>query len=295
MFDTSKSSLQKITSLPFDNNAKVWIKRDDLIDQHVAGNKWRKLKYFILKAQKAKNETLVSFGGAYSNHLVALAKTGNLSGFKTIGIVRGDELHPKANQHLKICTDWGMELKFISREEYALKEDSAFLNQIHEQHANSMIIPEGGAGYYGMLGCQEIWNDLKEQPVDALFLAAGTGTTTAGILLGAPERTNIFCVPVLAGNFMHENIRQLLYQALFDWEAVEQKLRQLVILDGYHFGKYGKTTPDLLQFIETMRIQLQLPLDKIYTGKAFYAMVDMINDKKTNPNAIHLFLHTGGL
>lgn len=275
--------------------SSILVKRDDLIDPIVSGNKWRKLKYYFLAAEYEKKDTILTFGGAFSNHLIATAKAGKLANYKTIGIVRGDELNENSNSILQQCSAWGMQLEFIPRSTYLLRTDKSFLNHLHEKHINSLVIPEGGAGYYGMVGCQEIWKELKNTTIDSLFLAAGTGTTTAGILLGAPQNIKIYCVPVLAGNFMQKNIRQLLSSALFDDEMVEIKMNQLVVLDHYHFGKYAKTTPELLRFINKVREETQLPLDKIYTGKAFFALIDSFRKGLLSKQNKCLFLHTGGI
>lgn len=294
MFDTSKSIVQNISLNPLGLNTNIFVKRDDLIDPIVSGNKWRKLKYAFLKAQVEKKDTIITFGGAFSNHLIATAKAGKIFQFKTIGIVRGDELNKNSNTILQQCDAFGMELKFISRQDYLLREDKAFLNDLHVQHHNAIIIPEGGASVYGTIGCQEIWKEINGKNIEKIILAAGTGTTACGLLLGAPQNTKIYCVPVLAGNFMRNNIKNLLYQVLFDEDLVEEKLSHLEVLDNYHFGKYANTTPELIQFISEVNQQLQLPLDKIYTGKAFYALVDCLRNGRF-PAKNTMFLHTGGL
>jgi len=295
MFDTSKSILQVIPPNKFIEGASILIKRDDLIDPIVSGNKWRKLKYTFQKAEQDKKDTIVTFGGAYSNHLIATAKAGNIAGFKTVGIVRGDELNVDSNTIMQQCTSWGMELHFISRSEYFMKEDAAYLDDLHQQYPNSYIVPEGGASYYGMIGCQEIWKELEGQAIDSIFLAAGTGTTCAGILMGAPEHVKVYCVPVLAGDFMQDAIKKQLTYALFDDAFVEEKMNQLVVLNDYHFGKYGKMTEELEQFIAEVKENINLPLDKIYTGKAFFALVDSFKNGLLTSDNKCLFLHTGGL
>jgi 1-aminocyclopropane-1-carboxylate deaminase len=295
MFDTSKSILQIIPPNKFISETSILVKRDDLIDPIVSGNKWRKLKYSFQKAQQDKKDTIVTFGGAYSNHLIATAKAGNLAGFKTIGIVRGEELNANSNSILKQCASWGMELHFISRSEYFMKEDKAYLDDLHQQYPNSYIVPEGGASYYGMIGCQETWKELEAGQIDSIFLAAGTGTTTAGILMGAPEHVKVYCVPVLAGDFMRDAIKKQLTYALFDDAYVEEKMNQLVVLNDYHFGKYGKSTAELEQFITEVKENINLPLDKIYTGKAFFALVDSFRKGLLIAKNKCVFLHTGGI
>lgn len=293
MFDTSSSRLQLLPKNDF-LGRDVYIKRDDLIDEVVSGNKWRKLKYIVLKAQQEKKTHLLSFGGAYSNHLVALAKAGKLANFKTIGIVRGEELNATSNAVLASCEAWEMELHFVPRETYRSKEDKAFLADLHARFPNTLIIPEGGAGYYGMLGCQEIWKEIEQLQVDYVFLAAGTGTTTAGLLMGAPENTVVCCVPVLAGGFMRKNVEHLLRSAFLDEDSIAEKMNQLLVLDGYHFGKYAASSKALDDFTQAAMKHFNFQLDTIYTGKALYACADYLKKELISKDKTCVFLHTGG-
>jgi len=271
------------------------VKRDDLIDDVVSGNKWRKLKYSIAQAQQLGKNGILTFGGAYSNHLVATAKMCQLNGLKSMGIVRGEELNEKSNDTLKQCASYGMELLFISRGEYRERTDYSFLSCLKNEYLDYYVVPEGGANFYGVVGCQEI---LKETPnqYDHVFLAAGTATTAAGVLLSLPEKTKIHVVSSLKGKgIMLKALTEKLKWVVGDYEAVNELLRQVVVHDDYHFGGYGKYNDELIGVMQTIFTQTQLKLDPIYTAKAFYAMLDQLNNSKISVSDEILFIHTGGL
>lgn len=296
MFNTSKSILQQLHDPKgLFRGVRIFVKRDDLIDELVSGNKWRKLKFNLEEAKRRKNLAVLTFGGAYSNHLVATAKAGNLAGIATIGIVRGDELTPESNSTLQQCHEFGMQLVFVSREEYGMRNDKQYLDELHGEYENVYIVPEGGANFYGMMGCQEIWKELGEFVPDEVVVAAGTGTTTAGLLMGAPEHTKILAVSSLKGDFMTGEIRHKLMYSFFDEDLVDERMTSLRILDDSIFGGYGKTTPELLEFISFIEEEYLLPLDKVYTAKAFYQLMKEIEKGTYTPGMQILFVHTGGL
>lgn len=296
MFNTSNSVLQQLESPKgLFEGVQIYVKRDDLIDDIVSGNKWRKLKYSILEAQRRKNESILTFGGAYSNHLVATAKAGNLAGIKTIGMVRGEELNPNSNSTLKKCTEFGMKLKFISREEYALRNDKMYWEQLHEEIENTFIVPEGGASYFGLIGCQEIWNEIPNNDFSHVYVAAGTGTTAAGLLAGLPNTCQLIAVSALRGGFMRKNIEDLLQYNFFDDDLVREQMERLTVYEDDFFGGYAKSNPELLTFMQWVLDELKLPLDKVYTAKAFYHLLEHIKHKKLVSGDKVLFLHTGGL
>lgn len=293
--DISKAVLEKIR-FPIEGNESFSfdIKRDDLIDPIVSGNKWRKLSYNILKAQELHKTGLLTFGGAFSNHLVATAKAAHLNKLKSIGIVRGEELNGRSNPTLSLCSDYGMELIFVSRSEYQQKEDLFWKNELATKYPSYFIVPEGGNNYQGMIGCQHILAET-ENDYDHVYLAGGTGTTGAGVLLGASEKSTIHVVSALKGAFLHRSIEEILKNALNNQEVVEETMEQLNVIDDGHFGGFAKVPDVLLSFINEVYSKVQLKLDPIYTGKAFYRM---INDYKNGLITQHdkvLFIHTGGL
>lgn len=292
--DYEKSVLQRLHSPEWDyREIEVLVKRDDLLHPEVSGNKWRKLEYNIAQAFHTKAAGIFTFGGAYSNHLLATAFAARETGFKAIGFVRGDELTEDSNETLKRCSELGMELRFLSRERYALRADKAFIDALRQEHRGFYPIPEGGGNYYGIVGCQSVW---KELPKDAghIFVAQGTTTTSCGILAGLPEHTQLHVVPVLKGFDSAATMRQHLQGFLFDEALAAELVSKVHIHDAFHFGGYAKTTPELLDFIHEVKQQHALPLDQVYTGKAFYAMQQVLKDPQFDAQKV-IFLHTGGL
>jgi 1-aminocyclopropane-1-carboxylate deaminase len=294
MFDTSKSVLQKIDFALFDlHQVEVVVKRDDLIHPEVSGNKWRKLKYSIAQAVHQKCEGIFTFGGAFSNHLVATAAACQNAGLKSIGFVRGDELNSESNDTLKRCAEYGMQLVFISREEYALRNDKVYVDELKIEFPLYYSVPEGGSNYFGVIGCQEIWTEVTTE-FDAVFVAQGTSTTSCGLLAGIPNSTKMHVVPVLKGFDAIGTMKSTLNWFCMDESFVDQLVENVVVHSDYHFGGYGKVTSELIEFIQMCSKQLQLPLDPVYTAKAFFALYKNIINGKLNGQKI-LFLHTGGL
>ncbi len=291
-FDTGKSILQEINDANLAaRGIRLLVKRDDLIHPEVSGNKWRKLKYIIEHFRQSKQERILTFGGAFSNHLLATASACNLLNIPCTGIVRGDELNAGSNNLLKRCRELGMHLHFVTREEYALRTMKEYHEELILQFPGSYIIPEGGANYYGMIGCQELVKELPE--CDHIFVAQGTGTTSCGLLIGITKQM-LHVVPAIK-NFDAINEMSLLFKKSgFEDGLVKELLEQVVVHDEYHFGGYAKQTKELADFIENCGKKLQLPLDKVYTSKAFYGLMQEIQNESYNNTAI-VFIHTGGL
>jgi 1-aminocyclopropane-1-carboxylate deaminase len=292
IFDTSKSILQELKTYS-DNDINLFVKRDDLIHSYVSGNKWRKLKYSILQAQSKGKKGILTFGGAYSNHLLATASACNLLNMKSVGIVRGEELSKDSNIMLQKCAEEGMELYFVSRTDYAEKDDYDYLNSMKNEFPDYFIVPEGGANYYALIGCQEILNEVPKD-FDHIFVAQGTTATSCGLLLGLNENTNLHVVPVLKGFDSLQEMKNLLERTIFDKELTDHLLKQVVVHDTFHFGGYAKYSEELLTFIENVKTEFQVQLDYVYTGKAFYAMNEELKKKEYQGKKI-LFIHTGGL
>jgi len=296
MFNTLNSVLQHLSDPKgLLKGVNIFVKRDDLIDDIVSGNKWRKLKYNILEAQRRKNEQILTFGGAYSNHLIATAKAGSMSKMPTIGLVRGEELTENSNPTLRACANYGMKLIFLPRSEYALRNDKMYIDQLHEDFQNTFIVPEGGANFFGMVGCQEIWDEVKDERFSHLYVSAGTGTTAAGLLAGLPEKMKMTVVSALKGDFMEAEIRNRLTYSFFDDELVQDKMSSLVVLDDDVFGGYAKMNEELLEFVKWVNEEFDLPLDKVYTAKTFYRIIQHIQLGKLKKGDCVLFIHTGGL
>lgn len=294
LFDTSKSILQEINLDSTFRNVRLLVKRDDLIHPEVSGNKWRKLKYNIELVQFQKKDGILTFGGAYSNHLLATAAACNLAGLKSIGIVRGEELNENSNNNLKRCSELGMELKFVSREEYDSRNEKISQEAWKEEHPFYLLVPEGGSNYYGMVGCQEIWKELPEK-VDHLFVAQGTTTTSCGLLVGGSDNTRVHVVPALKGFESKAEMRKQLFPFLVDEEIIADNLNRVEVHSEAHFGGYGKWNDELLNFISDCQKEYDLPLDKIYTGKAFYALMEWLKRQDFQELQTVVFIHTGGL
>jgi 1-aminocyclopropane-1-carboxylate deaminase len=289
-----KSILQLLQNKDWDErNIKVWVKRDDLLHPEVSGNKWRKLYYNIEQAKQYKSDGIFTFGGAYSNHLVATAFAAKESGLKSIGFVRGDELNKDSNHTLRRCADLGMELQFLSREMYVLRNDKQFIDELKLENPGFYAVPEGGANYFGIIGCQAIWKELPAD-IDHIFIAQGTTTTSCGLLLGLPEKTKLHVVPVLKGFDVQKTMRNHLNWFLFDENLASDLVAKVNVHEEFHFGGYGKYTPELLQFIKQTYQIHQLPLDPVYTAKAFYALEETLKSSKFDNQKV-VFLHTGGL
>jgi len=293
--NTSKSILEKVRlsngeGEPFSFD----VKRDDLIHPVVSGNKWRKLEYNLLKAEELYKRGVLTFGGPFSNHLIATAKAASSRNLSSIGIVRGDELCENSNSTLRACADYGMELIFISRTEYQRKDDPFYLKELASIHAEFFIVPEGGKNYYGVVGCQHILKET-ENNYDHIYLAGGTGTTGAGVLLSVPSKTKVNVVSALKGSFLHKDIEKLILEVINNESLVKQYLLQLNVENDGHFGGYAKVPNDLIDFINSIYSEIQLELDPIYTGKAFYKMINDFKKGIIKKTDKVLFIHTGGL
>ena len=266
------------------NGISLVIKREDLIHPFVSCNKFRKLKYNLLQAKTENQSTLLTFGGAYSNHIAAVAYAGKENGFQTIGVIRGDELADKivSNPTLKFAHECGMQFEFVSREAYRLKIEAAFLKQLEQKHGSFYLIPEGGTNAFAVKGCEEILT--KEDGVfDYVTCAIGTGGTISGIINSALPHQKILGFPALKGDFLQDEIRNFVQND--NWELITD----------YHFGGYGKVNSDLVDFINRFLEKTKIPLDPIYTGKMVFGVVDLIEKNYFPENATILMIHTGGL
>lgn len=268
-------------------------KRDDRIHAAVSGNKWRKLKYNLLQAKHLNKIGIVTFGGAFSNHILATAHACMTHGLASIGIIRGDELNASSNAILQQCQDWGMQFRFVSREEYNMKDDYEYINELKSELSSYFILPEGGKNFLGMVGCQEIVNEIDLE-FDAIWLAQGTCTTSIGVAMSVNDQQVVHAVPALKGFDSHFEISQILHRQGLDAETINELSGRMVFHPDYHFGGYGKSTPELLSYIRNFQDEYRIPLDSVYTGKTMYAMTDFYQ-KNLMENQTVIFLHTGGL
>jgi 1-aminocyclopropane-1-carboxylate deaminase len=277
------SPVQQINNQLFDDHGvKVFIKRDDLIHPMISGNKWRKLKYILKQAQIEQKIHLVTFGGAYSNHLMATAAAAAKFGFKATGIVRGEAVD---NDTLFLCSLHGMELLFTDRESY--RDKPAQFNKYFGDDEHAFFIDEGGASAEGAKGCSELVNELTE-PYDHIFCACGTGTTASGIINGLNEhqlKTKFNAIPVFKnGGFIKEEIDRFLTTPA-----------EYAVHTDYHFGGYGKANDELINFIKQFVAATGILIEPIYTGKMMYALYDQISKGYFESGSRILAIHSGGI
>lgn len=275
------------------HNVRLFVKRDDLIDEHISGNKWRKLKHNVALAKQKKMEGILTFGGAYSNHLLATAAACQQEGLHAIGIVRGDELNEQSNPTLRDCSAMGMQLVFVSREIYKQRYEKMWHEELTYEFPNHLIVPEGGANFYGIIGCQEILKEVEEK-VDHIFVAQGTTATSCGILLSMNNEQTLHVVPALKGFEAKQEMQELHRDAGIPKEDWQEGLTKTVVHSDYHFGGYGKVTDELLHFMKEFEEEMGLPLDPVYTGKTMFALIDQVSNGALDGTSV-LFVHTGGL
>jgi 1-aminocyclopropane-1-carboxylate deaminase len=277
------SPIHQIQHQLFDEQGlKVFIKRDDMIHPIISGNKWRKLKYPLKEAQSENKTHLVTFGGAYSNHLLATAAAAAKFGFKSTGFVRGEQVN---NNTLFLCRLHGMNLIFTDRDSY---RDKPTLFKLHfADDNNAFFIDEGGASALAAKGCSELIAELSET-YDHIFCACGTGTTAAGIINGLSERkllAQLHGIPVLKnGEFLRAEIDNFLESPSAYHLHTE-----------YHFGGYGKVNDELIKFVKQFVAETGILIEPIYTGKMLYALYDLASKNYFKPGSQILAIHTGGI
>lgn len=262
----------------------VFIRREDLIHPYVSGNKLRKLKYNLLQAKAENQNTLLTFGGAFSNHIAATAYAGNEQGFKTIGIIRGEELKSEVliNPTLKFAQECGMQFKFISREDYRHKTEVDFIANLKQEFGDFYLVPEGGTNLLAVKGCEEILSKEDAQ-YDFVCCAIGTRGTISGLINTVLPHQKVLGFPALKGDFLKEEIRK--FARNDNWELITD----------YHFGGYGKVNPELIAFINQFYLENNIPLDPIYTGKMVFGVIDLIEKDYFPKHSKILLIHTGGI
>ena len=268
-----------------EKSIQLFVKRDDLVHPSIIGNKWRKLKYNILEAKQQKKKSILTMGGAFSNHIHATAAAGKEFGFKTIGIIRGEELDSSSNETLAFARQMGMELSFVDRKSF--KSFRKNPHQLIQSYPESYFLPEGGTNTHAIEGCKEI---VKEIEIDFDVIAApiGTGGTLCGLVNGVKDHQSVLGISSLKGEFIKDEIEALKNEFRISKENYQ-------VLTNYHFGGYGKTNQQLIDFINWFKENFSMQLDPIYTGKCFFAVWDMIKRNKFENNLKIVILHTGGL
>ena len=290
------SPLQQLNSPFLDKaNVQLYIKRDDLIHPQFGGNKWRKLKYNLIYARDNQFDTLLTFGGAWSNHIYATAAAGKYFGFNTIGLIRGEQHNP-LNTTLSFAEECGMKLHYINREQYRKKNETAFLKKIKQQFGHVYILPEGGSNSLAVIGCGEIVQEINhdmDRPFDVICCASGTGATLAGLIFSIEAEKTIINKTVIGfsalkgGEFLTTEVSNFLgnKRTKSNWR-IESR---------FHFGGYAKINNELIRFMHKFKSQYDITLDAVYTAKMFYGLFELIKSGTFKPGTVIIAVHSGGL
>jgi 1-aminocyclopropane-1-carboxylate deaminase len=272
-----------------DKNVSLFIKREDELHPFISGNKYRKLTYNLEEALKQKQKTLLTFGGAYSNHIAAVAAAGFEHNFKTIGIIRGDELANNldevltTNPTLKFASEHKMQFKFVSRSEYRNKASEDFISILKQQFGDFYLVPEGGTNKFAVKGCEEILTEADAK-FDVICSAVGTGGTISGIINSTKKNQKVIGFPALKGDFLQNEINKYVL-----------KNNNWSLNTNYHFGGYAKISEELIYFINKFKKETGIPLDPVYTGKLLFGIVDLVKNTNFKSGTKIMAIHTGGL
>jgi len=289
MFKKTLSPIQQV-NLSILNNKKVrlYVKREDMLHKYISGNKYRKLKYNLIEAKSKNHDTILTFGGAFSNHISATAVAGKEVGFKTIGVIRGDELGInldrtlKNNPTLAFAFKQGMQFYFVSRTDYRQKTSEEFIDKLKNKFGKFYLVPEGGTNKLAVKGCEEILTE-NESNFNVITVPVGTGGTISGLINSAKKHQTVIGFSALKGNFLIDEINK--YVISENWK----------LNTDYHFGGYAKINAELIDFINKFKEETNIPLDPIYTGKMMFGIVDLILNDYFSENSNILAIHTGGL
>jgi 1-aminocyclopropane-1-carboxylate deaminase len=267
-----------------EKDVTLYIKREDTVHPFVSGNKYRKLKYNVIEAKKREYTRLLTFGGAFSNHIVATAFAGKEAELKTLGVIRGEELidNWQENPTLKQAKEHGMEFHFVSRSDYREKDSTEFIKKLEVLFGDFYLLPEGGTNTLAVKGCEEILNET-DTDFDFICSCVGTGGTVAGLINSSKLHQTVLGFPALKGDFLKQDI--LKFAGNKNWELISD----------YHFGGYAKVNENLIDFINTFKKETGIPLDPIYTGKMLFGIFDLIKKDTFKKGAQILAIHTGGL
>jgi 1-aminocyclopropane-1-carboxylate deaminase len=278
---------------------EIDVLRLDLIHPLYGGNKFFKLKYNIEKALELGESTILTFGGAHSNHIFATSAFCKENGLKCIGIIRGEDEKKKVSLYptLKAAKLNGMQLHFVSREDYGRKEAPNFIQHLTKKFGKFYLIPEGGNNKAGVMGCMEIMKGI-ENKYDHVFCACGTGATFSGIKIAAGEKTIVTGISVLKGkNTLLDDANKWMEE--FGKEKIKEDealtLKHSSIVNNFHLGGYATYNKELVDFKNSFEKETKIPLDHVYTSKLFYAVNDLIKNKKIGPSKKILVIHSGGL
>lgn len=290
LLNTKHSTIQQVHFSEIEtSNVLLFIKREDTLHPFISGNKYRKLKYNLIEAQKLGYKKLITFGGAFSNHIAATAAAGAEFNFETIGVIRGDEFSKNPSHYINInptltfASAQGMKFYFISRSQYKEKTSEQFLSSLKNKFGDFYLVPEGGTNALAVKGCEEILTDDDYQ-YNIICTAVGTGGTISGIINTSKQYQKVIGFPALKGNFLQHEIQKFILNK-DNWQLNTM----------YHFGGYAKISKELITFINKFKYETGIALDPIYTGKMLYGIVDLIKKEYFKKGTKILAIHTGGL
>lgn len=288
-FHLNHTPLQKLESCLLSRaDISLYVKREDLADPFIGGNKWRKLKYNLAQARAQNENTLLTFGGAWSNHIAATALAGKRFGFNTIGIIRG-EAHDILNPTLQFAHDCGMQLDHVDRATYRNKTSATYIRALHQRYGDFYLLPEGGSNQLALAGCAEIVTNI-DTAFDFITVASGTGATLAGIVSALNPDQHAIGFAVLKGAaFLNKDVANMLAS------SCKPSAQNWHIECDYHFGGYARVTPELFGFIRQFKSDFGIELDAVYTGKMFYGLFDLINKGGFDRGSRIVAVHTGGV
>lgn len=284
MIQPQQTSFNQKITIPNNYGIEVYVKREDVLHTEISGNKFRKLKYNLEEAKRLGFTKLLTFGGAYSNHIAAVAAAGRDFGFETIGVIRGEELQEKylENPTLAKAEKDGMQFQFVTRTQYRDKNNEPFLADLKQKYGDFYLIPEGGTNDLAVKGCEEILTD-NDEIFDFICCAVGTGGTISGIINSLQPHQKAIGFPALKGDFLQEDIKK------------HAKNSQWNLVTDYHFGGYAKINDDLKQFMKQFFKKYLISLDPVYTSKVFFGVIDLISKGYFKSDSKILIIHTGGL
>lgn len=293
------SPLQEIhASWLSEQGVQLLVKRDDLLHFPVSahrenakiktafcGNKYRKLKYNLQAARTTGHSQILTFGGAYSNHITATAEAGAMMRFKTIGVIRGEEQLP-LNPSLKYAQSCGMRFHYLDRATFREKYEEEVLFDLQQRYGSFYMLPEGGTNDLAIKGVKELLDEIHPHYLDSTFaLSCGTGGTLAGIIEGLAGHGQALGISALKGTFLKKEVAQMQSRVYKNWD----------IQKDYHFGGYAKYKPPLIDFINQFKKDHDILLDPIYTGKLFFGLADLIKKRYFSRGSTVIAIHTGGL
>jgi 1-aminocyclopropane-1-carboxylate deaminase/D-cysteine desulfhydrase-like pyridoxal-dependent ACC family enzyme len=289
--ELADSPLQQLHSSFLEQaEVRLFVKRDDLIHPQFGGNKWRKQKYNLIHAREKQFDTLLTFGGAWSNHIYATAAAARYFGFNSIGIIRGEQ-HTPLNATLSFAKACGMQLHYVSRSEYRKKHEAQYLQKLKQRFGEVYILPEGGSNALALKGCKEIVDEINreiDRPFDVICCASGTGATLAGLVTALkPEQSAIGFSALKGGEFLNDEVRNFL--------SDRHQKTNWHIETAWHFGGYAKVDDALIHFMRQFKSEYDFALDAVYTGKMFYGLFQLIENRTFRPGTSIVAVHSGGL